>query len=199
MANSSWLKLWRNVLQNPIIMKDSEYFMLWHILLCMAEYEPTTAMLGGKPIMLKPGQLTTGRKQLSVNSGISESKVERILNAFETAHQIEQQKTNKNRLITIVNWEKYQGSGQQIRQQTNIHRTSTEQQVNTLEEYKNIRNKEIDGGFASPPEGGELPAEGNGDDSIEVDGVLYRFPSRWRRDAEAMGKDLKLFVKGMYQ
>ena len=195
---SNWLKLWRNVLQNPIIMKDSEYFMLWHMLLCMAEFEPTTSLLGGKTIRLKPGQLTTGRKQLSVNSGISESKVERILNAFETAHQIEQQKTNKNRLITIVNWDKYQGSGQQTKQQLNNHRTTSEQQVNTLEEYKNIRTKE-NSGVAAPSEDGGLPAEGTGDDSIVIDGRLYRFPSRWRRDAEAMGKDLELFVKGMYQ
>ena len=99
--------------------------------------------------MLKPGQLTTGRKQLSVNSGISESKVERILNAFETAHQIEQQKTTKNRLITIVNWAKYQDDEQQIKQQTNNDRTTSEQRANTLKEYKKERNKEIE---AAPPQ-----------------------------------------------
>ena len=142
MANSGWLKLWRNVLQNPLIMKDSEYFMLWHMLLCLAKFEPTPSMLGGKPIMLKPGQLTTGRKQLAVNSGISESKVERVLNAFENAHQIEQRKTSKNRLITIVNWNKYQIDEQPFEQQVNNERTTSEQQLNTPKEYKNIRNKE---------------------------------------------------------
>ena len=70
--------------------------------------------------------------------------------------------------------------------------------MNTLEEYKNIRTKE-NSGVAAPSEDGGLPAEGSGDDSIVIDGRLYRFHSRWRRDAEAMGKDLELFVKGMYQ
>ena len=151
MANSGWIKLWRNVLQNPLVMKDPEHFMLWHILLCMAKFEPTMSMLGGKPILLKPGQFTTGRKQLAVNSGISESKVERILSAFEFEHQIEQRKTNKNRLITIVNWDKYQTDEQRLEQPVNNNWTTTEQPLNTPKEYKNIRNKEINnpGGSAA--------------------------------------------------
>ena len=199
MQNDGYIAVYRKILNNPIVCKDSDYLAIWVYLLLNATYKEQKVLFKGEPIILKKGQLITGRKIISQKLCIDENKVQRILKSFENAHQIEQQTSNKNRLITIVNWEKYQGSGQQIRRQTNIHRTSTEQQVNTLEEYKNIRNKEIDGGFASPPEGGELPAEGNGDDSIEIDGVLYRFPSRWRRDAEAMGKDLKLFVKGMYQ
>ena len=113
MPKSSWLKLWRNVLNNPLIMKDPEYFMLWHVLLCKAEFEPKQSLFGGKPIMLRPGQLTTGRKQLALITGISESKVERILNAFESGQQIEQQKSSKNRLITVLNWDKYQSREQQ--------------------------------------------------------------------------------------
>ena len=48
-----------------------------------------------------------------------ESKVKRILKSFENEHQIEQQTANKNRLITVVNWDKYQSSEQQFEQQVN--------------------------------------------------------------------------------
>ena len=60
--------------------------------------------LGGKKIICNPGQFTTGRKQLSKDTGISESKIERLLNKFEKIEQqITQQKTNINRLISICN------------------------------------------------------------------------------------------------
>lgn len=139
---TGWVKLNRATVSDPLLNKNPEYLALWVHLLCNAVYEPTTALLGGKTVVLKPGQLTTGRKQLAVNSRISESKVERALKAFENAHLIEQQTTNKNRLITILSWDGLQDSEQQNEQQVNNNRTTSEQQANTLEETKNIRTKE---------------------------------------------------------
>lgn len=123
---NGWIKLLRATVSDPLLNKDPEHLALWVHLLCSAAYEPTPALLGGKSIILQPGQLTTGRKQLAVNSGISESKVERTLKAFENAHLIEQQKTNKNRLISILSWNETQGTEQQGEQQLNNNRTTTE-------------------------------------------------------------------------
>lgn len=124
--------------------KDSEKVHLWVHLLMSANWSEREESLGGKPIICLPGQFTTGRKQLSDQTGICESKIERILTYFEKIeHQIEQRKTNTNRLISILNWPNYQISEQQIEQQVNNDRTTSEQQVNTLEEeeeYNNINN-----------------------------------------------------------
>ena len=139
---SGWVKLSRAVLDDPLLNKDPEHLALWIHLLCNAAFEPTAALLGGKRVILQPGQLVTGRKQLAVNSGIDENKVQRVLKAFETAQLIEQRATNQNRLISIVSWVDYSESEQQTEQPMNNERTTDEQRVNTLEEYKNIRNKE---------------------------------------------------------
>lgn len=142
MRRDGWVKLSRCVLDDPLLNKDPEHLALWVHLLVNAAFEPTPALLGGKRVMLQPGQLTTGRKQLSLNSGIKESKVERVLNAFESAQLIGQQSTNKNRLITILSWSNQCDDGQQSGQQSDNERTTSEQPADTLEEIKNLRTQE---------------------------------------------------------
>lgn len=145
MADSNgWIKLHRKLLDNPIVMKDSEYLAVWIYLLLNASHAEYPVLFGGKKITLQPGQLITGRKSIASTLCISESKVTRILESLKSEHQIEQQTSNKNRLVSIVNWEHYQQSEHQIEQQLNNNRTTTEQQLNTNKKNKNIKeDKEI--------------------------------------------------------
>lgn len=137
----SYIKLMRSVKDKAFYSKDSEKVHLWIHLLLSANWSDNEEMLGGKPIICKAGQFTTGRKQLSIATGINESKIERLLTYFEkTEQQIEQRKTSVNRLISILNWDKYQCSEQRIEQQVNNDRTTSEQRVNTLEENKEHNN-----------------------------------------------------------
>lgn len=82
-------------------------------------------------LIVKEGQIFTGRKKLSAESGIPESTIEDILNYFETQHQIQQQKTTKYRLITIVNWKDYQN----VQQQSN-NKATTKQHIQEAKEIK---------------------------------------------------------------
>ena len=141
MGREGYIKNHRKTLDNPIVCKDTEYFTIWHYLLYEAKYRPCAALFGGKKIMLEPGQLTIGRKQVAEHFNISESKVQRVLKTFENEQMIEQQTSNKNRLITIVEWEQYQTSEQQTEQKVNSHRTAIEHQLNTPKEGNN-RKKE---------------------------------------------------------
>lgn len=138
-----WIKLHRKMLDNPIIFKDKDYLAIWVYLLLNASHKEIPALFKGKRIMLQKGQLITGRKSISKQLDISESKTYRVLNAYKSEHQIEQQISNKNSLITIVNWDKYQITEQQIEQQVNSNRTASEQQVNTNKNIKNIKNEII--------------------------------------------------------
>lgn len=132
-----FIKIMRELKDKTFYSKDSEKVHLWLHLLLSANWKEKEELLGGKPILCKAGQFTTGRKQLSIQTGINESKIERILTYFEKIEQqIEQQKTNTNRLISILNWDKFQLIEQPIKQRVNNKRTTSEQQVNTLEEYK---------------------------------------------------------------
>lgn len=137
-----WLKLYRDLFDNETVTRSPEHIAVWLYLLCHATPKEYTAVFKGEEITLKPGQLITGRNEIAkcVNSRISPSSVQRILKTFENAHQIEQQTTNKNRLITLVNWDRYQNSEQQTEQQANIKRTSSEHQADTYRE--DIRRKE---------------------------------------------------------
>jgi hypothetical protein len=135
---SGWIKLYRQVKDKPYY-KDSEFIHLWiHLLLC-ANHSEAEYLNGYDIVKLKKGQFITGRKKLSFETGISESKIERILKVFESEQQIEQQTNSRNRLISIVSWDKYQ----QSEQQTDSKRTASGQQVNTNNNNKNNKEEQI--------------------------------------------------------
>lgn len=150
--SDGWIKLQREILDNPIVCKDAEYFSVWCYLLLNATHKEMDVEFRGKRITLKSGQLVTGRKKIAEHFNINESKVQRILKKLENEQQIEQQTSTKNRLITIVNWNKYQKGEQQNTQQLNNKCTTTEQQLNTnnnviMEEGKNEKNIYMDLSF----------------------------------------------------
>ena len=132
-----YVKAYRKMLDNPVVMKDAEHFAVWMWLLLNATHGKYDTIFKGEKVTLSNGQMVTGRVKIAQELKISESKVERILKSFESEHQIEQQKSNKNRLITVVKWREYQKREQQNEQQLNNNWTTTEQQLNT---YNNIYN-----------------------------------------------------------
>lgn len=134
-----WIKLHRKILDNPIVCKDGDTLAIWTYLLMNATHKEMDVIFKGKRITLKEGELLTGRKSISKKLNISESKVQRILKLFESEHQIEQQTSSCNRLISILNWHKYQSSEHGPEQRVNNERTTSEQRVNT---NKNVRMKE---------------------------------------------------------
>lgn len=88
--------------------KKSNYIHLWLHILLKCNHKENEFDWNGQTIIVKPGQFITGKPKLSEETGIPESTIERILNRFEREQQIEQQKTNKYRLIAVKNWDKYQ-------------------------------------------------------------------------------------------
>ena len=138
-----WIKIHRKILENPIICKDSDYLAVWIYLLLNATHKEIPALFKGKKITLQKGQLITGRKSMSNQLKISESKIYRIINDFKSEQQIEQQTSNQNSLISILNWDKYQQIEQQNEQQMNNERTTDEQPVNTNKNVKNDKNERI--------------------------------------------------------
>lgn len=138
--NNGWIKLHRKLLDNPVVMKDSDHLAVWIYLLLNASHTEYPVLFGGKKISLKAGQLITGRKSIASTLGISESKVRRILDLFEIDQQIDRQRSNKNSLVSILNWDKYQIFDQQIDQQATNNRPTSDQQVTTNKNNKNIKN-----------------------------------------------------------
>ncbi|HQN92679.1 MAG TPA: hypothetical protein PLQ09_01050 [Prolixibacteraceae bacterium] len=136
-----WIKVNRELTNYEFYHKDSEKVHLWIHLLLKANHTGRNEVFGGKQIFVKPGQFTTGRKQIRIETGISESKIERVLKYFEETKQlIVQQTSSSNRLITIVNWNTLFNFEQRNEQQTNSKRTANEH-------TNRIENKKIEEGL----------------------------------------------------
>lgn len=113
------------------------WFSVWvHLLLLANHQEENTFIWNGKVEHQVKGQFITGRKKLAQLCGVSESLIERVLIYLESERQIEQQKTNKYRLITIVNWGTYQTSDNK--------KTTKRQQKDTINNAKNEKNNHSD-------------------------------------------------------
>jgi hypothetical protein len=137
-----WLKLHRKIYDNPKS-KNPDWVAVWVFLLCHVTHKEQKSTFGTEEIILKPGQIITGRTEISKKTGVKETTVERVLSALESGQQIEQQKCTRGRLITLLKWQEYQSGGQQKRQQMDNKWTADGQQVDTnknrrIEEYKEV-------------------------------------------------------------
>ena len=136
MEQQGWIKLHRKILENPISKKPT-YAWLWVYLLLKANHKEERFIWNNTETTIKEGQLLTGRKNLSLETGIPETTIERALEYFEkNGHQIRQQKTTKFRIITILNWSIYQ----QENIKTDNKRTTNGQQTDTNKNDKNEEN-----------------------------------------------------------
>ena len=136
--NTGWIKLHRAIMDNPRLMEDNDYLVVWVKLLMLVTHSPRKALFQGKTITLKPGQMVTSRAFLSEHCHIHRSKLERILKWFESEQQIEQVTTSTSRCITILNWTKYQSSEQANEQQVSSDRAASEH-IQEDKELKNIK------------------------------------------------------------
>jgi len=144
MAGVGFIKLYRKLLDNPVVCKDADHLAVWVYLLLQATFDRQEKMFEGHVITLMPGQLITGRRAISCDIKLDASKVQRILKTFEIEHLIEQQTTPRNRLISVLNWNEYQSSEQQTAQQVNNNCTTSEQQLNQLQECKERKKEKKD-------------------------------------------------------
>ena len=135
MVSDGWVKIHRKVLDNPIVCKDSDYLAVWVYLLLNATHKEYEVLFKGAKVTLGVGSLVTGRLKIAKTLNVNEYKVERILKCFENEHQIAQQTSNKNRIITVLNWNKYQIDAQQNEQQLHNNCTTTAHK----QEYKEYR------------------------------------------------------------
>ena len=126
---NGWISIHRKMLENPIVCKDNDHLALWIYLLLNATHKERKVLFKGEERILKKGELITGRKKLASEINVSEDKVQRMLKLFEKAQQIAQQTSNKNRIVTVLNYSTYQGTAQKDAQQVHNKSTTNQQQM----------------------------------------------------------------------
>ena len=147
MSKQGYIKLYRQITDTPV-WADSDKLKLWLMCLMKATHDEKTQVVGNQIIELKAGQFITGRSALSDDFNHDVKKDRRVdgltlfrwLSLFEKMEMLNIKKTNKYSLITVLNWDKYQGQRTSNEQQLNNKRTSNEQQLNTNKNDKNVKN-----------------------------------------------------------
>lgn len=158
MAEKGWLKLYRCLIEKPIWKCTTpEQKAILITLLCMANHEEKEWIWQGKKYKCKPGQFITSLKSIAEKSGTSIKNVRTALKNFEQIYEFSaSESTNKNRLVTITNWELYQSREGKAASRTASKRQASGKQVATNKNDKNYKNDKEDiskGNFSEPAKG----------------------------------------------
>ena len=131
---NGWVKTYR-ALKNWEWYTDSQMVHLWIHLILSANHE------AGKwrGIDIGRGQLVTGRKALSFETGISEQGIRTCLSRLEQTGEITQKSTNKYTIVTVCKYDDYQSFDELANQQPTNNQPATNQQPTT--NNKNKKNK----------------------------------------------------------
>lgn len=171
---------------DSFVWTNPNMYKLWSLCLMKASHERRKFLFNGKEIWLNSGEFVTGRDAITfeMNKGakrehqVNSASVWRWLKKFESEQMLNIKSTTKYSVISINNWDEYQGSEQQV----NINRTTSEQQVNTNKNDKNDKNEKNNNNNNS-----EHPAElvqklyGKFPTGI-LQGELSRWVQEWPRE-----------------
>lgn len=137
-----WIKLHRNLVEK-VIWRDAtpEQKTILVTLLMMANHEKREWEWKGKKYESAPGQFVTSLDSIAKNAGkgVSIQNVRTALVKFEKYGFLTNESTNKNRLITIVNWGVYQNDEKEVTNVSTGNQQATNKQLTT---NKNVRMRE---------------------------------------------------------
>lgn len=144
--SEGWIKLHRKIqLSDKYLSEPFCRNMAWVDLLLLANHDDKYFRVRGVPVVVKRGQCGYSIKKLSNRWKWSEGKVKRFLNELQNDAQIEQQNFNVTTLISIINYNQYQGDGAQISAQTDAQTARKQRadgaQTETNKNVKNVNNE----------------------------------------------------------
>jgi hypothetical protein len=139
-----YVKLWRKISEWGWY-SDSQTFHIFIHLLINANIEKSYF----HNMLIERGQIVIGRKAMSKQLDISEQSIRTSLARLKSTNEITIKPTNKFSIITLLNYESYQGdkrkSNQAVNQQSNQQLTNNQPTTNhnqRIQECKNEKNKE---------------------------------------------------------
>ena len=153
--NQGYIKLYRKSIDSQVF-QNPHLWKLWTLCLMKANHKEAWVSVDHiiEPIKILPGQFITGRYSLhkeyypkATKKQKSALTVWRWLLFLEKVGNLSIKTNNKYSIVTIINWETYQGDKKQNEQvneqQMNNKRTTDEQQMNTNKNVKNDKKEDI--------------------------------------------------------
>lgn len=142
---TGWIKLHRKILHSSMYQQlNAKQRDVMMTVLLMANYEPNQWEHGGEFYEVKPGQFVTSLKSIKENCG-SDVTIQNVRTALDKLKRwgfLTWESSNKNRLITITNWEVYQSDDEK-------EKPEPEQEKTPDPEPEQSKEKEKDG--EAPP------------------------------------------------
>ena len=133
MENTSYIKLFRKLLNSPIF-ENEKALKIWIWFLLKATHKERELLVGQQIVKLKKGDFIFGRKQASEELKMTESTIYKYIKLLEKLQMISIKSNNKFSVVSIEKWEDYQ-----IEELKSNNKVATEeQQSNTNKNVKNI-------------------------------------------------------------
>ena len=103
----SWIKLHRRLLDSDVF-KKPDHLKIWTYLLLKASHCGKTFKHGDQTIQIEPGSFVSGRQKIAEETGFSESKIRRFLEAKKATNKLTIKSTKQYSIITICKYSDYQ-------------------------------------------------------------------------------------------
>lgn len=181
---SGWIKLHRGIFDHWIA-SDPECLCVWLRMLTDANFEDKKHLFNGSLIEIKRGQIIFGLEAWSAKTGVTISKLRRLLDMLEKDRMIDRQKTNRYSLISILNYSLYQDDDRQSASKTQ----ADDKQTATPKELKNIRSKEVN----TLVDSSESPSQQKADLLADL------FEKFWKHYTPIQGKQGKQAAKKAFE
>lgn len=134
MANYGYVKLYRQLLDNPVFLNE-KLLKVWIWCLLTATHSERKVAAGNTIIDLKPGQFVFGRKRAAMENNLSESTFYRMMNTLKDLKMLTLKTSNKWTVATIENWGLYQDCSTETEQQESSKRTQNKNDNNIYKKF----------------------------------------------------------------
>ena len=141
-TQNGWSKIRNDIHDDPILNKDSEYLSVWIYLLTHQAYGEYNAMFSGKVVTLKEGQLLTSLGEISKKTGVTISKINRILKMLKSEKLIETQTDMHKTLITLGFMNNCETESEKQNEKLLKNKWKTEQETENEKEKRSKREKD---------------------------------------------------------
>jgi hypothetical protein len=148
---SGYVTFPRALLDDPVFAGNAERLGAWLWLIGKACWKPSRFAVPGTTLTLERGQVCVSRSQLAKAWGMSPSAVERFLTRLETGQLIGRATGQGRTVVTIYNYDIYQGSGEETGQPAGQLR-GQEPDSNRTAKEEGKRKKEEEPNGSSPRE-----------------------------------------------
>lgn len=192
-----WIKLHRKVFENPVVCKDSDYFIVWVYLLSNAASRRVKVLFGKRKITLEAGRPACSGSKIARKLNINREKVRRIFAFFAKEGQIVQQIEPYGKVITICSWSDYQFCVQPFAEEELLGK-SIDNQGKNWENGKTVCNDsckqvcKLHASFVQPLsfETSILPSVESGSEDVRVPLEVVPYAWSWVKMREETGRPL---------